>query len=498
MNRKIIKYLRTSVLCLFALSQSLPARADSTLRVCDDVDQPATLDPFRVFSEKTHTIIQQVIEPLVRFDPEGKLEPCLAESWERTSPTAVRFHLRKGVFFHDGTPFDAKAVKFSLEKFVAPETKYPGFGFVGTIARVDIIDEFTVDVVTHVPDGLLLNRLAAFCHVVSPKAYRELGAEAFGEAPVGTGPFKFQAWAKGKEINLEKNDGYWMAGFPKVSKISFIFLPIETQLKELYAGKTDIVTEMPGTRTLITMESGTATVVKKETYFTIVGVMNINLGPLKDKRVRQAINLAINREDFIRYDVLANGTLIATSTMPGEEGHDPTLKPYPYDLPRAKELMKAAGYEKGIVINAIVKDAAMRTMGIVKRQLQDINVTLNITETTDANIVQDIASREWGILFGTCPDPMVHSFFIQSIILYSKSPYSITKNPVLDEKLEAMVATLDGKERARKAREIDRYVYNEYLDIPTYQRLRTYGVRKGVVFKPPVTGMPHYYSAEKK
>src|SRR5262245_5351662 len=109
------------VLLLAALLLSAgPSAAETTVVVCDDVQAPASLDPYRVFSEKVHTLLQQVLEGLVRFAPDGSLEPALATRWERVDPLTVRFHLRQGVRFHDGTPFDAESVKFSLERYVEP------------------------------------------------------------------------------------------------------------------------------------------------------------------------------------------------------------------------------------------------------------------------------------------------------------------------------------------------------------------------------------------
>jgi peptide/nickel transport system substrate-binding protein len=480
------------------LSTNLPATTESTLRICDDVDEPASLDPFQVFAEKVITVIQQVNEGLIRFDPEGKMEPALAESWKRIDEKTIRFDLRKGVAFHNGEIFDARSVKFSLERYVNPETKFPGAGFLGTIAGVNVVDNYTVDVITSIPDGLILNRLAAFGQIVPPVYYQKVGPENFGKSPIGTGPFVFSSWTPKENITLLANKSYWKQGYPKVKELIFMFIPALEQMGNLIDKKVDIVTELPGTMTLRLMETGKAKIVKKQTLYIMIGVFNINRGPLKDIRVRQALNLAINREDFISYEVRANGQLIATTTMAGEEGHDPTLKPYPFDPEKAKKLLRDAGYENGFTLEAIVKEQGVRAMGVVKSYLERIGVNLKITTTTDANIVQDIASKPWDILFGGCPDPMVHSFFIQSIILYSKSPYAICQNPAFDQRLEEMMTTLDDVGRAKKARNLDRYMYDNNLGIFTYQRIKTYGVAKNVVFIPPLTGMPHFYNTEKR
>src|SRR5262249_55194959 len=125
-------------LSLAALAFGSPARAQ-TLRVCDDVKDPLGLNPYQSFSEKALIIIQQVLECLVRLAAQGRLEPAVAESWERVNDTTMRFHLRKGVVFHNGEPFNGLCVKTSLERYVDPKTQYPGLGFVSAIERVDVV-----------------------------------------------------------------------------------------------------------------------------------------------------------------------------------------------------------------------------------------------------------------------------------------------------------------------------------------------------------------------
>lgn len=481
----------------FSAGQCLGA-SGKILRVCDDVAAPRNLDPFQNFSEKTLTIIQQVNEGLCRFDSEGKLEPALAVSWERVNETTVRFNLRKDVFFHNGEPFNSKAVKYSLEHYIAPETMYPGFGFVSTIARVDIVSDHVVDVVTHVPDGLLLNRLAAFGQIVPPQYYKESGPEKFGRKPVGTGPFQFGVWDKGG-ITFQKNNKYWMNGYPKIDELIFKFIPWDDQKELLVQGKLDIVTELPGTWTLWVMERG-GNIIKKLSFYTIAASININSGALKDLRVRKALNHAINKDDLIRYDVFGNAEPIATVSMPGESGHDATLTPYAFDPKKAKELLLEAGYDgvkKKLVLNALVKDQAVRAAKIMRANFSDIGVEMNFFETNDAKILEDSKRQVWDLSISACPNPMAHTFFIQSIMFYSKSPFSLAKNEKFDAMLEEMMTTLDSEQREIKARSIDRYVYEQSLGLFTYQRRRTFATKnKKIKFVPPITGMPHFYMVD--
>lgn len=467
-----------------------------TLRVCDDVEEPASLNPYQVFAEKIHTLLQQILEGLVRFDPEGRIEPALAERWERTGPKTVRFFLRKGVQFHNGEPFDAKSVKFSLEKYVHPETKFPGIAFVGTIERVDIVDDHTVDVVTRAPDGLLLNRLAAWVHIVPPGYYTKAGDQGFARHPIGTGPFRFERWEPKESVLLKANPGYWMEGYPKVDELVFHFVPWEKQVERLLQDKLDIVTELPGTMTARVARSPIARVVKKESFYAMVGPFNVTSGPLQDRRVRLALNYAVNRRDLMRYDILGNGRPIATLSLPGEEGHNPDLKPYPYDPAKARALLKEAGYEKGLALKALVKEQGVRTARVLQKQFERVGVKLEFETTTDAKIVEDIGSGYWDLLYGGCPDPMVHMYFIASVVLYSKSPYSIVQHEKLDQMMDEMAATLDPAERQARARALDRMIHEEALSLFTYQRIKTYGVGRRVRFVPYVTGMPYFFGTE--
>lgn len=486
---------------VFALALTCPPAAaaapSAAVVVCDDVQDPSSLNPYRIFSEKTLTLLQQMLEGLLRFDSQGKLEPALAESWERVDDVTMRFRLRRGVRFHNGEPFDARAVKFSLEKYAAPETQYPGVAFVGAISSVAVIDDHTVDVVTRQPDGLLLNRLAAWAHVVPPLYYQSVGDEGFAQSPVGTGPFRFRSWEKGRRIVLSANPDYWMKGYPKASGLVFRFIPTQEQFAALRSGELDVLTELPGTQTTEAVRTGFLKVLKTHSFYTVTGALDTSRPPLSDKKVRQALNYAINKEDLIRYDLLGNGHAIATVTMPGEEGHNARLKPYSYDLERARQLLKDAGYPRGFSLKVLAKAQSERAAKILRGQLAKIGVTLDVRMVADAEMIKALTGSRWDVFISNCPDPMAHSYFIQSIFLYGSSPYSLGKNPVYDGMLERMVTALDDAKRRELAEELDAYIHDEALLLFTYQRIKTCGLGTNVDFTPSITGMPYFFSVSK-
>jgi len=468
-----------------------------TLVICDDTQEPPTLNPYQAFSEKIYILIQQVLEGLVRFGPDGEFEPCLAERWRRINPTTMRFFLRKGVIFHNGESLDAKAVKFSLEKYVDPQTHYLGIGFVGTISAVNIIDDHTVDVITHAPDGLLLNRLAGFVLIVPPDYYRAVGDNGFATHPIGTGPFQFDHWEKGHSIVMRSNRKYWMPGFPKVDRLVFDFMPTDDQVNKLLSGEVDILTSLPGTRTLDVQRNEKTYVIKKPSFYTMVGNFNLSRRPFSDRRVRQALNLGFNREDLVRYDLLGNGITIGTISLPGEFGHNDSVRPYPYDPREAKRLLAEAGYPNGLTLKVLLKVNADRVGKVLASQLEAIGVHLKITRYTEAEIpqyFQNDKQMEWDMMISDCPDPMNNAYFIRSIYLEPMSPFSFHSQPILGEKLAQLVGELDPKKQKSISEEIDRYIHDESLVLPTYQRIVTYGAKRGVHFTPYLLGMPYFFA----
>lgn len=468
----------------------------SVLTVCDDVQDPLTLDPHKQFSEKNHTLVQQLFEGLVRFTPEGEIEPALATQWYRVDANTMRFTLREGVAFHNGEPFDAKSVKFSVERYLDPATGFPALGFIDSIARVEIVSDLEVDVVTKYPDGLLLNRLAGFIVMVPPRYYQEQDAATLREMPVGSGAFRFEAWDKGHSISMTANSDYWQKGFPRVGVLVFKFIPTDKQFAALKAGEIDLLTELPGTLTTEAIRSGLE-VLKTPSFYTVTGALDSSRAPLDDRRVRQALNHAISKEDLVRYDLMGNGSAIATVTMPGEEGHNPALKPYAYDLKRARRLLKEAGHPSGFRLRVLVKEQSARAAKIMRGNLARIGVDWDMTMISDAEMGKALAGSRWDAFISNCPDPMSHSYFIQSIFLHANSPYSLGKNAVYSKKLEQMAGALDPAERRKQAEELDAYVHEEALLLFTYQRIKTCGVRPGVAFTPSITGMPYFFGASK-
>ncbi|OGR80171.1 MAG: hypothetical protein A2X32_05890 [Elusimicrobia bacterium GWC2_64_44] len=491
--------LRTLGFCLaqalLAAAVCLPAGA-RVLNICDDVADPLTLDPLKQFSDKNYTLCWQIFDGLVRFSPDGKIEPALAVSWEKAGPDRLRFHLREGVVFHNGEPFDAEAVRFSIARYVSPETGFPGYYFIDSISHAEVVSRSVVDIVTRHPDALLLNRLAGLVLMLPPKYLTEKGPEYFAEHPVGTGAFVFKEWEKGRLVSFAANKAYWMRGFPKVEGLTFNFIPYEKQVDALLSGAVDLLTDLPGTRTLQVKGDPRLAVLKKPSFYTMPVALRLSSGPLSDMNVRKALNHALNKENLIRYDLLGNGIPVSTLSMPGEAGHNRDLKPYRYDPPLARRLLAQAGFPKGLTLQAVIKRNAERAAKIIVSDLKKIGVLVQTTVVPDAELISAVKSGKYDMIMGSSPDPMCHAYFIQAIVLASGSPFAVDGDAKFDELLVEMVSAPDDGASLKKAEALDAYVYRNAMSIFTYQKTRLYGLDKTLSFSPYLSGMPCFYSAE--
>ncbi|MFO8060967.1 MAG: ABC transporter substrate-binding protein, partial [Bacillota bacterium] len=249
MNLRTIGWLPVLVVALFAgafLSSCSPADEEADGIVVGRPADVATLDPHASLSAPCTQVVSNVIETLVYLDEDLELHPRLAESWEWVSDTKLRFHLREGVQFHDGEPFNAEAVKFSIERVLDPDAGLPGRGSISSVTSIEVVDEYTVDIMTDVPYVPLLRQLSVpySAGIVSPKAVRELGDD-FAASPVGTGPFTVEEWSRDDYVLLHRFEQYW-GQQAEVAWVKFVVTPEESvRLMSLKTGEADMITNPP-------------------------------------------------------------------------------------------------------------------------------------------------------------------------------------------------------------------------------------------------------------
>src|SRR5947207_1363565 len=312
---------------------------------------PETIDPHQFRSVLSGSIIGLMGEGLLTRDPQTmELKPLLAESWRNVSPTTWEFKLRKGVKFHNGEDFNGECVKFTLERIVNSKlntlgklTFPPSFG-----PEVTVVDPYTVRIVTKVPDPLVATRMAAESMSMAPaKGLAEYKEKFVTDKFIGTGPFKLADNVVGDRVVVDANPGYWGTK-PPSPRIAWQVIPdAATRVAALQRGDIDVMLNLP-IPLLASVESDP----KLRVYSELSSLTHVLLldtkedTPLRDKRVRQALNMAIDRSAIIKNLYAGRGRLLNGVAGPNwGNGMDPG--PYPYDPAGAKKLLAEAGHPNG-------------------------------------------------------------------------------------------------------------------------------------------------------
>ncbi|SMB83280.1 ABC transporter substrate-binding protein [Deinococcus hopiensis] len=373
-------------LLTLALLAALPvARAEGdTLTIAVNADPP-TLDATVANQGITYRATSQIYEGLVFRDPQtNALVPRLATSWKQLSPTAWRFTLRKGVKFSDGTPLNAAAVKFSLDRFVDPATRAANAFILSALRDVRVVNDATVDLNLKYPYAPLLGNLAIFNPViVSPTAVQKLGTD-FARTPVGTGPYKLDRWDPGNQIVLVANPLYW-GPKPRIRRIVIRTIPDEvTQIAELKSGRVDLLASVtPNVLTEFAKDPNF--VVRRRTSFATAYLgFNTASGITKDVRVRQAIARAVDRNAIVKTLL---GDLGARGEAPIPDivfGASKTVKGIAFDPTDARKRLAEAGVKLGSTLTLVAtNDASSRRLAqAVQFNLAAVGLTVNI-QTSD-------------------------------------------------------------------------------------------------------------------
>ncbi|MBM6616450.1 ABC transporter substrate-binding protein [Bacillus suaedaesalsae] len=318
------------------------------------------LDPITVTDGESFKVTKNVFDTLVDYGQQDtEIEPALATEWT-VSPDGLvyTFKLREGVKFHDGTDFNAEAVKFNFDRWANGDKEafyYYGSmfgGFAGdeahVIKEVKAVDPTTVEITLTKPVAPFLKNLAMSPFgIASPTAVEKHG-DKFTENPVGTGPFVFVEWKRNERVVIEKNPNYWKEGYPKLNKVIFVSIPDNTaRLNALLSGEIHLADGLNNSDVGQLESSGNLQAFNRPSMNVgYLGLTNTR-GPLKDKKVRQALNHAVDKQGII--DAFYAGQAVpAINPMPDSiGGYNDAIEDYPYDLEKAKALLAEAGYADG-------------------------------------------------------------------------------------------------------------------------------------------------------
>jgi 4-phytase/acid phosphatase/peptide/nickel transport system substrate-binding protein len=439
----------------FAAGPALAQKKGGTLTVGVELDIPG-FDPLKVgvYDTSANIAASLILETLVGLDDNGKAKPKLAVSWSNSDDFKTwTFKLRPDVKFHDGTPFNAAAVKFNFDRQKDPKNNCRCAFYIANILSVEAKDDLTAvytlkDPAVNFP--VLLTRPDQNSTIHSPTAIQAKGDD-YNRNPVGTGPFAVKSWTAGDRMVLERNPTYWNAGHPYLDRIVLRPLPDSlSRFASLKAGETDVVwaDEFEADNIMRARKDATLQVLSYAGSGAAVSAINTKVPPLDDVRVRQALVMALDRKKISQ--ALTEG-LARTATNPYGDGSWVKCKDdgaLPEDVNKAKALIKEYGkpVEFKMLFTATPRG---RANGQILQQLwKNIGVTMEIEQVDQATIPPRAFQRKFDITpwrIVDFPDPDVQMF----ANFYSKSPLNLANfsDPALDQALERARVTPDEAKR---------------------------------------------------
>jgi len=375
---------------------------------------PSTLDPVTGGLGSDHMVLYPIFDTLVDFEPATLApKPGLATAWEFPDPKTLVLTLRQGVLFHDGTPLDAAAVKANLDRARSDERSSVR-GDLQSLESVEVRGPLQVALKLSRPDTALPLILADRAGMMSsPKAVQELGRQ-YDRNPVGTGPFRFERWADNDVVVLVRNETYWGENLPYLDGITFrIITDLNTGLRAVIAGETNFAYRLNPQQKLVADRMGKKVVVSSTPTIADYHLLfNYGRAPLNDRRVRQAINHALDRDGFNKAALLGLGVPAQTMLPPGYWAHDEALDGfYAHDPDKARKLLAEAGHPDGIDIQffGYSDQASQQRHEIIIEQLRQSGIRAHMTVGSSADMYQRFMVRGEGdmllALWTGRPDP---------------------------------------------------------------------------------------------
>ena len=437
-----------------------------------------------------------IFDRLISRDYDFNYKPGLAEKWETSEDGLTwTFYLKKGVKFHDGKPLTADDVKWTIDKILDPETASPAQSDFAAIKEVIVKDDYTVDIVLkNVFPNLLFILSNTASGIASKEAYEKYGDEYGSKYVIGTGPYMFKEWIKGDKIVLVKNPDYnwgpdWMSnnGAPIIDKIVLRVIPEEnSRLMELEAGNVHVLRDVSAP----VLEK-----LKKSDNVEILFGDSPRLGylaypcdkePFNDVRVRRAINHALNREEIVKY-VFRNNAKPAYGYLPpmlkDEYYQDSEKIGYKYDVEKARELLKEAGYENGLKLKLAAENSSeySRLAEVLQNQLKEVGIDVDIQlyDSSSYTAMLKEGNQELFLRLYSWLNADILDWFLLS----TQFPYpnhSRWQDTKTDELIKKAATMPTWEERAAGYHEVQKYLIEQAVWAPIYVPENSVVVRKEV------------------
>jgi peptide/nickel transport system substrate-binding protein len=477
--------MRHLALALALLATPALAQTKDALTV-DLPGDVATMDPQLQWDTESYTVYRNLFDNLVTRDVTGKIVPQVAAAWHYADDTTIVFDLRSDITFQDGTKLTPEDVVFSVRRITNPSFKSPQLSQFDQITGAEVTGPNQVTLRTKSPYPALLAQLVKLSIV--PRAYVEkVGDQKFNQEPMGSGPYRLRNWQRGVGSTIEAVDGYWR-GRPPFRTVTFRAVPdTPTRIADLRTGRADITRGLsPDDAESVKNEKGLQLLpvaTERVAYLFI----NTLATPTKDKRVRQAIAMAIDRDTIISALQQGYAKPVNIVLTPANFGYIPDIPGWPYDPAKARALIKAAGAE-GAVLTFITSPSYDRRLNeAVQQMLGEVGLKVEISMTDQPTFLrrrqgtpeeaQALSQGRWSC---ACQDADGVIF----PLFRSGSAWSKMANPAFDAEVDAARSVIDEGKRLAHYRKAFEILRDEVPGIGLFQDFAIYLARKELKWTP--------------
>lgn len=489
--------------CSGASPKGNPKGGSDTLTIAQSTD-PVSMNPLEQRVTSTYSVLRNLYDPLVDFTSatDYKLAPVLATSWKQVNPTQLQLQLRTGVKFQDGSPFDSASVVYTVQALLGqlPGSKKALASFLfPTLTKAAADGPNTVDLFTSAPTPQLLQALTQL--LIIPNNSLSAGNK-LATTPNGTGPYEFVSYTPNQQIVMNAKSDYFL-GAAAIKKIVWKTIPTPTsQMAALQAGDIDLAFGLlPSQVKAVQQNPRTKVSTVASSRVAAVWLDTLSNQYLKNPKVRLALNYAVDRDAIVKSTLLGLGEPLANLVPSFFNGFDSSLKPFPYDPDKAKQLLAEAGYPDGFPLTIMVPSdhyvLGPEITQVVASELGQVGVKVKIQQVAFSDFATLTAQRKipgafYGAWGSNYPDPEV---MFQTIIQSGDKGFSWYSNPAVDTLITKASTELDQTTYSDALKSIQQAIYADPPFIFLFAYKDAWGMSKSLNWNPPSTEVEYMYQA---
>lgn len=500
-SQRVIRKILLATIATIACNSVIASKADDTFNVAFDAG-PATLDAYKEADRPGLSLIRMVYSGLIQKDAQtGKFEPALASSYKFIDDKTMEFTLRKDVMFHDGSKMTADDVVYTLNLVASKEYNARYQNTVSWIDKVEKVSDDVVRIRMKEAFPLALEMLSENLPIY-PKAYYQANMSLMGAKPIGTGPYRLAESQPGSRYVFERFDNYF-GKKPAIKRLVVRILPdANTQYAELLSGGLDWVWRLPpdAARKLSAQKALDVKTVSilRISYISINPRFQDGKSPLANVKVRQALNMAINRE-AIRSALVGGASKLTNSACnPLQFGCAANVQAYNYDIAGAKRLMTEAGYPNGFTMDLVVAYPPRAIFEVVSANLAQIGVKLNLIEQTYATSTTGWREGRVPLLAAAWGSYGIADVALSTSNFFKGGADDQAQNPEVVALLKAADSSVDAPFRKQKYEQALKIIAAQAYWIPLWNHSLSYAQTKTVSFSVDADEFPRFYKASWK